>query len=395
MELRPATREEMDDFGRAVMSAFHRELSDEDRRHYERIDEPERSLAWFDDGRIVAATGIYSREVTVPGGVVPCAAVTAVGVVPTHRRRGLLTEMMRRQLEDIRARGEPVAILWASEGAIYGRFGYGIAARIGRLSARRPLARLAAPPPPGDPLRAGPAGEHVEAMRELHERVRRERPGMLDRPGPWWDVRLYDPESERHGAQPLRAVLVPDGYALYAVRSDRDEDGPAGEVAIRELVAATPPARALLWDFLLDQDLTRTVIWRLAPPDEPLWLMLTDPDAVRVGLESSLWARLVDVAAALSARTYAVDPDVVLELSDAFCPWNAGRYRLAGGGCERTEAPADLALDASALGAAYLGGTTLSELAAAGRVAELRPGALARASAAFRGDVAPWCPEVF
>jgi predicted acetyltransferase len=395
MELRPATREEMDDFGRAVMSAFHRELTDEDRRHYERIDEPERSLAWFDDGRIVAATGIYSRHVTAPGAVVPCAAVTAVGVVPTHRRRGLLTEMMRRQLEDVRAHGDPIAILWASEGGIYGRFGYGIAARIGRLTARRPMARLASPPSLGDPLRAGPAGDHVEAMRAVYERVRSGRPGMLDRPGPWWEHRLYDPEAQRHGAQPLRAVLVPDGYALYAVRAGHDEEGPSGEVVVRELIAATPAAHALLWAFLLDQDLTRTIGWALAPPDEPLWLMLTDPDAVRCSLESALWLRIVDVPAALAARTYASEPDVVLEVSDAFCPWNAGRYRLAAGGCERTEAEPDLALDAAALGAAYLGGTTLRELAAAGRVTELRPGALARASAAFRGDVAPWCPEVF
>ena len=287
----------------------------------------------------------------------PCAAVTAVGVAPTHRRRGLLTEMMRRQLEAVHAHGESVAILWASEGGIYGRFGYGLAARIGRLTARRPLARLAAPPALGDPLRAGPAGDHLEALRAVYERVRGERPGMLDRPGLWWDNRLYDPESQRHGAQPLQAVLVPDGYALYAVRADRDADGPAGEVVIRELVAATPAARALLWAFLLDQDLTRTITWALAPPDEPLWLMLTDPDAVRVGLEGALWARLVDVAAALGARGYAGDPDVVLEVADAFCPWNAGRYRLAGGGCERTQAEPDLALDAAALGAAYLGGT--------------------------------------
>jgi predicted N-acetyltransferase YhbS len=129
MELRPATREEFDDFGRAALSAFHQELTDADRERYARIDEPERSLAWFDDGRIVATTGVYTREVTVPGAVVPCAAVTAVAVVPTHRRRGLLTAMMRRQLEDLRDRGDPVAILWASEGGIYGRFGYGIAAR--------------------------------------------------------------------------------------------------------------------------------------------------------------------------------------------------------------------------------------------------------------------------
>jgi predicted acetyltransferase len=378
-----------------VLAAFHREVTEEERLAFRRTDEPERSLAWFDDGRIVAATGIYSRQLTIPGSVVPCAAVTAVGVVPTHRRRGLLTEMMRRQLEDVRASGDPVAILWASEGGIYGRFGYGIGARSGRLAARRPMARLAPPPPPGDPLRAGPAGGHVEAMRAIHERVRRERPGMLDRPGPWWDDRVYDPEPRRDGAQPLQAVLVPDGYALYAVRAGRDDDGPAGEVAIRELVAATPAARAALWAFLLDQDLTRTITWALAPPDEPLWLMLSDPDAVRVVLERALWVRLVDVPAALAARTYARKPDVVLELSDAFCPWNAGRWRLVDGSCERTEAQADLALDTADLGAAYLGGITLSELAAAGRVAELRPGALARASAAFRGEVAPWCPEVF
>jgi predicted acetyltransferase len=208
-------------------------------------------------------------------------------------------------------------------------------------------------------------------------------------------VRLYDPESRRGGAQPLQAVTVPDGYALYAVRGDRDQDGPAGEVVIHELVAATAGARALLWAFLLDQDLTRTVTWALAPPDEPLWLMLTDPDAVRVVLESALWARLVDVAAALAARSYASDPDVVLEVADTFCPWNAGRYRLAGGACERTDADADLALDAAALGAAYLGGTTLDVLARAGRVRELRVGALTAAGRGLRGDRAPWCPEIF
>jgi predicted acetyltransferase len=396
MELRRVSREEMDDFGRAVMSAFHRELDDEDRRMYERTDEPDRSLAWFDDGRIVAGTLIYSRHVTVPGGIVPCAAVTAVGVRPTHRRRGLLTALMGRQLEEIRARGEAVAILWASEGAIYGRFGYGLASRIGRITARRPAARLVAPPPPGDPLRAGPAAEHLEHMRAVHERVRASRPGMLDRPGAWWDARLHDPQSRRNGAQALQAVVLDDGYALYAVRPGRDDDDlPSGEVVVTELVAATAAARAALWAFLLDQDLTRTVSWTIAPPDEPLWLMVSDSDAVRVLLQSALWARLVDVPAALSARTYASDPDVVLEVADAFCPWNAGRYRLAGGVCEPSDAEPDLALDAAVLGAAYLGGTTLRELAAAGRVAELRAGALDRASDAFAGSVAPWCPEVF
>jgi predicted acetyltransferase len=395
MQLRPATREEFDEFSRAAMSAFHREYTESDRMRYERIDEPERSLAWFDDGRIVATTMAFTRTLTVPGATVPCAGITAVSVVPTHRRRGLLTAMMRRQLDELREGPEPIAALWASEGTIYGRFGFGVSTSNAHLVARRPAARLAAPPPPGDPLRAGPAGEHVEAMREVHARVLPGRPGMFDRPGPWWEDRLYDPEANRGGAQPLRAVVAEDGYALYAVRPEFDDDGPAGEVKIRELVAATPQARAVLWAFLLDQDLTRTIAWELAPADEPLWLMVTDSRAVRRAVGDGLWVRLVDVARALSARTYATDPDVVLEVSDAFCPWNEGRYRLSGGACERTDAEPDLALDVTALGAAYLGGTTLRELAAAGRVRELREGALARASAAFRGDVAPWCPEIF
>jgi predicted acetyltransferase len=395
MELRPATREEFDEFSRAAMSAFHREYTDADRDRYERIDEPERSLAWFDDGRIVATTMAFTRRITVPGGEVPCAGVTAVAVVPTHRRRGLLSAMMRRQLDDLRDSGEAVAALWSSEGEIYGRFGYGIGTSQVRLVARRPAAGIAGAPVIDDPLRVGAAAEHIDAMRDVHDRVRLRRPGMLARPGPWWQDRLFDPESLRNGAHPLRAAMADDGYAIYTVRAGFDDDGPAGEVKVRELVAATPEAHAVLWAFLLDQDLTRTIVWELAPLDEPLWLMVNNPRAVRRTVGDGLWVRLVDVAAALSARTYSVDPDVVLEVSDAFCPWNEGRYRLSDGGCEPTEGPADLSLDVAALGAAYLGGTTLLELAAAGRVRELRGGALARASAAFRGDVAPWCPEMF
>ena len=169
--------------------------------------------------------------------------------------------------------------------------------------------------------------------------------------------RLNDPESERKGAQPLQAVAVPDGYALYAVRGDRDDEGPAAEVTIRELLAATPAARALLWEFLLDQDLTRTITWALAPADEPLGPTLTDPDAVRIVLDrASGCASSTSPPRSPPAPTPAT-PTSCSKPTDAFCPWNAGRWRLAGGGCEPTEAQADLALDVSALGAAYLGGT--------------------------------------
>src|SRR5918993_3582374 len=239
MELRPAREDEFEAFSTAVLTAFHEELTDAERARYMKIHEPVRSLAWYDEGQIVATSSLFTRELTVPGGAaVPVGAVTAVAVLPTHRRRGLLTAMMRRQLENIHAAGEPVAALWASEGGIYGRFGFGVATQIAELRARRPAARLAVPPREKAPLRAGIAGEHVEAMRAIHARVVPERPGMLDRPGPWWDERLYETESDREGSHALRAVVMDEqAYALYSVRRKWDKDGPAGDVVVRELVA--------------------------------------------------------------------------------------------------------------------------------------------------------------
>src|SRR5918995_6687479 len=244
--------------------------------------------------------------------------------------------------------------------------------------ARRPAARFSAPPPGAPRVRSGSAGEHLEAMRAIHAGAVPARPGMLTRPGPWWEERLYDPESDREGSHPLRAVVADDAYALYAVRRKWDDDGPAGEVHVREIVANGQEGHAAVWAYLLDLDLTRTVVWEPAPADEPLWLMLQDPRAVRRALWDALGVRLVDVPAALAARRYASDPDVVLEIRDAFCPWNEGRYRLGPDACAPTGDEPDLVLDASTLAAAYLGGTTLAQLAAARRVEERTPGGLAR-----------------
>ena len=387
--------EEMDAFTDAAMFAFHHDPSEEERAHYRRIDEPGRALVWDDDGAVVATASAYSRELSVPGGALPCAAVTAVTVLPSHRRRGLLTGMMRRQLDDLRDGGEAVAVLKASEGGIYGRFGYGPAAHEAVLSARRAERRLLAPGQNAAPLQIVAQADAIDAMRPVHEAERERRPGMLDRRGLWWDDRLVDPESERDGATARRAVLATDGYALYAVAGRDDPRGPLGEVRLLELVAATPATRARLWTFLLDQDLTATLRWSGAPVDEPLALMLDNPRGVDLAPRTALWARLVDLPRALTARTYDGDPDVVLEVADEFCPWNAGRWRLADGACERTTGAADLALDTTALAAVYLGGTTLAQLAAAGRVEELTPGALHRASTAFRGALAPWSPDGF
>ena len=399
MEPAPIAADEVPAFMRAVEAAFHADVPPEDMALLLRIIEPERTLALRDGGRIVAGAAIYSRHLTVPGAVLPIAAVTQVGVLPSHRRRGLLTRLMHRQLADVHALGrEAVAALWASESAIYGRFGYGLASRYAAFDVLTREAQLRTRPERAVELCEPTAA--VDAMRAVYEAARPDRPGMLDRPGPWWDVHIFDHERDREGAEPLRAaVCAGAGYALYAVKDVFADVRPAGEVVVREAVAANPEGRAAIWDYLLGLDLIRTLTYHLAAPDDPLPLMLTNPQALRARLGEALWVRLVDLPRALELRTYASPFEVVLEVADDVCPWNAGRWALRWDGnaatCAPTALPAGLELSATELGAAYLGGTTLQGLAGAGRVRELRPGALATAGRAFRGDVEPWCPEIF
>ena len=398
MEPTPVTAAEFPAFITAFQAAFHRDTEPLDVVRLSRIVERERTLALREGGRIVATTAIHSRRLTIPGGEVPMAGVTLVGVLPTHRRRGLMTALMRRQLTDVHEAGaESIAALWASEAAIYGRFGYGMAAESAELQVVRAHARLrAVPTAPAELYRPIDA---VAAMRAIHDAARRSAPGMLDRAGPWWDARIDDQEAERAGAGPLRAAVV-DGaaYALYAIKEDWDRR-PASQVRVRELVAATPEGAAAIWGLLLGLDLTSRLVYGMAPRDDPLVHMLTDGRAVSTHVGDSLWVRLVDLPHALAERAYLQPFEVVLEVADEPCPWNAGRWALrwdgSGASCERTTLPAGLALGAAELGAAYLGGTTLDVLARAGRVRELRAGALAAASRGFTWDRAPWCPEIF
>jgi predicted acetyltransferase len=396
VEPTPIAPDEVAEYVEATYSAFHNDVLAHHGERWQRVLEPERTLVVRDHGRIVAGCGIFSRRLTIPGGELPVAAVTLVGVRPTHRRRGLLTTLMRRQLADIRGR-EAVAALWASEPVIYGRFGYGMGTQGALLEVDTRLARLRR----GSDLQVDllPPAEALERMRAIHEAARATLPGMLDRDGPWWEDRLRDHESDRDGTQPLRAAVTDGAYALYAVKPRFAEDGPAGEVEVREVVATTPESRTAIWGFLLGLDLTVKLRWELAPADDPLPHMVTNAHDVRLRVVDNLWVRIVDVAQALTARSYREPFEVVFELADDVCPWNAGRWALRWDGstasCAKTATPAGLELTANELGSVFLGGPTLEQLARAGRVTELRSGALADASRAFQGDRAPWCPEIF
>lgn len=402
--LRPA---EWDEWYSSLERAFGAVAeAPEERELWRDLTEVDRSIGAWDGDTCAGTAGAFSFRLSVPGGaLVPAAGVTMVSVAPTHRRRGVLRSMMRRQLDDVRSWGEPLAVLTASEPDIYGRFGYGSATE--QLSVEIDTSRVRLTVPPGtddirlrlaDPVAVSAECEAVFAASVAH------RPGMLARKPGWERMPLLDPESEREGASPLQCVVAESGgevigYARYAVRPRWEMTGADGTVVLRDICAPDPAAYAALWRFLFDIDLTSTLVARNRPADDPVLYMVSDIRRCSVRIRDSLYVRPVDVGAALEARTYTAPVDLVFEVTDGFCPWNEGRWRLAGDGkgasCERTGDAADLALSVRELGAAYLGGVGLSALAGAGRVRELRQGALHEASVAFTSDIAPWLPHGF
>jgi predicted acetyltransferase len=409
-EIRPIAEDEFDAFHSVDQHAFQGSpLAAGERPAILSRFEFDRSLAAFDGGVPVGIAGAFSFRMRIPGAVAPVAGVSWVAVLPSHRRRGILTQLMRRQLSDVRERGEAIAVLWASEAGIYGRYGYGRACWHAAFTVRRGEGTLAAdvPAEPGLRLRiADPAHARPE-LAKVYDMVLEVRPGFFARTDQWWEHVLHDPEAERKGASPLRCVLAEDdsgprGYALYSgVGKWEDETFlPDSAINVRELIAADPAAGAALWADLLSRDLVSEARALLRPVDDPLLFQLADPRRLRPAVSDGLWVRITDLPAALTQRRYASPVDVVLEVRDEIFPGNDGRWRLRADRsgdavCEPAPGDADICLGIAELGAAYLGGTRLGTLAAAGRVTELRPGTLAPLSTAMSWDPAPWCPVIF
>jgi predicted acetyltransferase len=361
----------------------------------------ERMHAAFDDGgAIVGGAGAFPFTMTVPGGELPCAGVTVVGVRPTHRRRGVLRALMLEQLEDVHRRGEPIAALWASEEPIYGRFGYGLASLAGEIALPRTYSQLRDGAAPAGTVRLLPADEARERLPAVYERVRRETPGMYARGPAWWELRqTADPPDQRGGAGEKNFALLEldgrdAGYAIYRIRMAWENGSSAGSVEVSEAMADSPAATRELWRFLTSLDWAATIKAYRLPVDHPLVHLLAYPRRMQLRVGDGLWVRLVDVPAALGGRTYAGDGSVVLEVADDVLERNAGTYTVSAGGVEPGGEP-ELRLDVQALASVYLGGFTFAQLARAVRVEELAAGALARADALFATAAAPWCPEIF
>jgi predicted acetyltransferase len=408
-QLKHMTDATFKEFHAAISRGFQEEPRPQTLELDRQIFENKRMFGFKVGRRWVSTCGDFARRLTVPGGAdVPTAAVTVVTVHPPYRRRGLLTAMMRHQLEQVAERGEPLAALWASESLIYGRFGYGPATSRAVLSGtNRRLGFL-----PG----VGTTGSVDEVSRKeflavapgLHQAMRPERPGTMVRDEHVWEFAVFDMEFARRGSSEIRYVLHydengdADGFATYRFKEKFDEE-PEGEVRIKEVWAEEPAAYASLWRYLLDLDLARTFSLWASPVDEPLRHLVTDARAVGTSITDNLYLRVVDVVAALAARKYAAGVDLVIEIDDPVLPGNSGRYRIVTDGdpsgstaeVTRVTTDADVSMGILELGTIYLGGVPLTDLHRVRRVTEHTPGATRRRSRRPRRHRAPWCPDMF
>ena len=408
VEIRPVRPEEYEAWVRPLTVAFAEEIRPELTELDSRLLEFDRTIGALDGDTFVGSTSVYSVDVTVPGGRLPMAGVTFVAVLPTHRRRGVNTALMRHVLETVHEQGrEPLLGLWASESGIYGRFGYGVATSTSSFTLARHRAAFRDDAGAGGSVRLiFDREEALGVIADIYEQVRETRHGLVSRPSrAHWDWRFMDFERDRDGAGPLNYLIHdgpdgPDGYGVFRMKHAWVDDQPDGETRVSEVAGLSPTARAAIWRHLLDIDLMERTTCATCPVDNELLHLLAEPRQLRTKIQDGLWLRIADVATALEGRRYAVDGSIAIGVRDGVCPWVEGTYVLEAGpqgaACRRDgAASADIVLSVRELAAIYLGGTGLAALAHAGLVDEQTTGAVDRAHAMFATALSPWCPSFF
>jgi predicted acetyltransferase len=401
VEYRPITLDEFDAFTRVGVIAFGQEPFAPDTPLDLAKSELDRTRAAFIGDDLVGTGRNYSFSLTLPGGdVVPAAGVSWIAVLHSHRRRGVLRGTMAALDDDARAHGEAFSILTASEGGIYGRFGYGPATWRAQLHVERAHAAFVSATDDDGRFRYLSRAEALEQFPAVFARALPMRPGSVSRSDAWWE------ESFFSIAPPSKAVFfvlheavdgTPDGFIAYEISGDNRGGINHDNLRVHDLVALTSAARARLWQFAFSVDLVETVDTVRIALDDPLRFLLADVRRVRVdAVNDHLWLKVVDVERALAARRYATTDAVVLEIHDG--P-TATRVELDGGAegaeCRTTKKSPDLVMGLSQLGSIYLGGVRTEQLAAAGRVDERTPGALARVDAMFASYPSPHCSTWF
>ena len=391
-DLRPITADEFVEWTRAEARAHGNRLDDDPeilRPHFDL----KRSIGVFNGTEIVGGAHSHMIEMSIPGGSATIAGVANIAVQPTHTRQGIMTKMMHHQINDIHERGEPLAALFATESIIYGRFGYGIGSLYERWAIDRPhngyKYRFENP---GQISFVDPADISTD-LPDVFQRATVNRPGVFQRPIHQWKRDAQAPEHIEGGQGGLFYVIYEedgkvDGYAVYRIVGTN--------LCVNELMAVTSQANTALWRFCFDVDRMSTTEALRRPVDDPLPWLLADPRRLNRSTRDGVWVRVIDVIAALNLRRYMKSDQLVLEIEDDLCPWNAGRFRLEaspdGGQCNATNSQPDLLINVSNLASAYMGAVSFSSLAKAGLVDEMTPGALLLADHMFAVQYPPWTP---
>lgn len=409
-EIRPiSTKDEQIRMSRLINLAFAGDVSSEDDERLERnlrILPYDRTLVAFDGDEIVGTFGSFAFNMSVPGGDVPVGGTTIVTVSPTHRRRGILTAMMKRHLDDTRAWGEPIAALWASESRIYPRFGYGQASDL--LEIEIDVSHEPSIVGSGDhAVRFVSRDQFLKIAPAIYDHVRTRHPGMMSRSEVWWKDRVtHDSEHLREGMSSMRFCVAydgttPRGYVIYRQKDVWSTEGsalPQNQLKVVDLQGRDFGAEQTLWKFLSSIDLTTTVRASNRPIDDPLPHWLYNQRRSKRWITDSLWVRILDVPAALEARAYSADGQLTIRVVDEFGGWATGDFTLSVSGgvgsCSAGTSEPALTMDVSQLGAMYLGGKSALALLDAGLIGG-SPDAAVTADAMFRSHYAPWCAEIF
>ena len=396
----PVAAEEFDEWFATMGVAFAANTSPEQLERAKRRHRLERSMTARDGDTLVATFGSFPFETTVPGGQLPTSGVTGVAILPTHRRRGIIRRLMVEHFADCLERGEPLATLWASEAAIYGRFGYGLAARHHDLKLTVRPGMFVGAPASGHEFRLAERDEALRIFPGLFDVERQRRPGMFTRDGSWWEGLLSDPPDRREGWSAHRRLVasvdgVDVGYAIF--RAKWNDEG-RQIVRLSEAFGADDTSERAVWQFLTEIDLVDEVVNWNDPIDRPFDWWLSDPRLAARKVSDALYLRLVDVRAALQERSYQRDGTVTLAVADPVCTWNEKTYRLmvsAGRGlCDVVDDDPDVSVDVAALASAYLGDRSPFELARVGRVTGDTE-AISLLGDMLRCDVAAYCQEMF
>lgn len=405
MNVRPITEQEIDLFRGRLARAFGGDAEGDEgaRSRFRETLGLDRTFAAFEGDKMVGTGGAFPFQITLPGGSAPMGGTTMVSVQPTHRRQGILSAMMGYHLDEVASQGEPLAGLWASEASIYRRFGFGMATKRHAAILDSKTVELSGPSPQGQVLLVE-SGEAEEPLTQVYEKVRPAVPGMLTRNDAWWRHRvLRDDEEDRRGKSAKRYAVYqadgsPQGYVVYRQKENWTNSTSVGEVHVIELLTASDDAHAALWGFLINIDLFQRVEHWNMPIDDPLPDKATDPRRVERRCFDGLWLRVLDVPAALNARSYEAEGELSFQVEDPFRPGTSGLYRLevsdGVGHCRPTTGSPDLSLGIDVIGELLLGGGNALSLASAGRITGSEP-SVRTLHRMFRTDRAPWCQEVF